>query len=299
MTPDQPTPDVAVKKRAPASPRSKPDLVLELGRSYFFRVNGSGEGKIFTPIEDPDRVINHCYMSKKLLDAVQPSRPSTLKLKLHEGKSGPALTLPTGLTIVMGKSGSGKTALTLGRLAANNESVTYVRYAEPLDDAMFVTRLTNQRVYSATSEPDVIEYLLNHLFSEPDTTDVFVLDSIRYLVFAPGGATGKGGVNMTLFTQLTHLDIVASLLGKSVVVVVNPLSDDQASYDLMIESALGSCSAVVDVLNPTSIRSNSRASGRRWESVQLGKLTQQTPSEEGYVSLMAGALDLNISAIAR
>lgn len=180
------------------------------------------------------------------------------------------IELPPGVTMIIGKSGSGKTKLALERMTALNKKVDYVRFGEPLD-RRFVQLLTKSkdesRVDLLSHEVDVANAIAEFLMD--DTRQVLIIDSLRYLFYAGGGATGKGGVNMTLFADISFLDNVANLRGKSLVVIINPLTDDDASYKSIIEAAKGSVSALIDVISTTSIRITSRYEERDFRTISL------------------------------
>lgn len=136
------------------------------------------------------------------------------------------------------------------------------------------------RVALHTFEVDVANNIANFMIS--DDYNVLIVDSLRYLFYGTGGATGKGGVNMTLFADISYLDVVANLSGKSLVLIVNPLTDDDASYKSIIEAAKGSVSALIDVQSPTSIRYTSRYADRDWRAITLPE-SQGEPETKQYL----------------
>lgn len=195
-----------------------------------------------------------------------------------------ALDLPPGVTIVMGKSGAGKTALTLGRIAALNEHVLYVRHGEPVDS--YLMRLA-PRIGPGTAEPNeagvelalteawLAQRVASIIAAGSADMNVMIIDSLRHVVFGSSGNTGKGGVNMTLFSDLSFLDVIAAARGVAIIVIINPMTDDPAAYDLLLEVASGSVAGVIDVKSPSEIRSISRYDNRRWRSTSLPTLASQ------------------------
>jgi hypothetical protein len=68
---------------------------------------------------------------------------------------------------------------------------------------------------------------------------------------------------MGLFMMLTHLDLVATKLRRRVVVVINPMSDDETAFASYLEAAAGAVSAVVHMRAFDSAEMTSRASNNR------------------------------------
>lgn len=240
--------------------RALPELAIKLGRVYEFTL--SDDEKKAALVGKP-AISEVSYLSEKhqlLVDVT------------NEAKLSPrhTLQLPPGITILIGKSGAGKTKLALDRINRLNARTSYVRFGEPLDK-YFVRMLdiepAESRVELLQFEVDVAARMASFLFN--DTEDVLIVDSLRYLFFASGGATGKGGVNMTLFTDLSFLDNVANLRGKSLVLVINPLTDDDQAYKTILEVATGSVSALIDVQSTTAMRFTSRYNDRDYQSISL------------------------------
>lgn len=274
-----------------------PDLVIELSKSYFYElVEGNDDAPLLTlPLGIVSRDVMHSYMSP---DWIQSSSQAARDVSISLTKAH-SVELPAGLTIVMGKAGSGKTLLTLQRMTMLNEAVTYHRYAEPLDAGFTrAARENPNRVELLFTEQELANRIATLLIGGP-AGEVMVIDSLRYWVFTPGGATGKGGVNMSLFTALTHLDILCTLLGKTLIVVLNPLTDDKAAYDQIVEVALGSCSGVIDVTSPTQISVNTRSNGRRWVNKSLGSLAAVVEKNQDFSTLINDQSTIDIAKFGR
>lgn len=239
-------------------------LYIQLSEVYAFSVDEKrGEAYL-----EEEVLANTSYLAPEL--AQLNNLTNTVRLT-----SQSSIELPPGVTIIIGKSGSGKTKLAMAHMTVPNENVAYLRYGEPLDkrfvDAMMSVEQNGKVVASGMSlcnfEVDVANAIAN--FMVGDGTDVLIVDSLRSLFYSSGGATGKGGVNMSLFAQISFLDVIVGQRGKSLVLVINPLTDDQASYDAILEVAKGSVSALIDVKSPTSIRFTSRYEDRDYKSYQL------------------------------
>lgn len=242
-----------------------PDLAIKLSRVYEFNINGENVTLVADPV-----VADTSYLAEQHQTLVDVTNEIALSKK-H------SIELPPGVTIIIGKSGSGKTKLALERMTALNDNVIYARHGEPLD-RYFVKDLMKDATSSGQMllpfEVDVANAIAGFLFQEG--SDVLIIDSLRYLFYAGGGATGKGGVNMTLFADISYLDVVANQRGKSLVVIINPLTDDDASYKSIIEAAKGSVSALIDVQSTTSIRYTSRYEERDFKSMALPEITRDS-----------------------
>lgn len=264
MANPKPASDEAVESRSMRMlTRNIPDLAIKLSRVYEFDVSEEG------PTLSSAKVgADTSYLANKHAHLVDVTNEIILAPRFK-------LQLPPGVTIIIGRSGSGKTKLALERMTALNENVIYARHGEPLDQR-FVQSLMNDPEKSGIMllpfEVDVASAIAGFLFQ--DGSDVMIVDSLRYLFYAGGGATGKGGVNMTLFADISYLDVVANQRGKSLVVIINPLTDDDASYKSIIEAAKGSVSALIDVTSVTNIRYTSRYEERDFRSISLPELAK-------------------------
>lgn len=242
-----------------------PDLAIKLSKVYEFNINGENVTLVADPV-----IADTSYLAEQHQTLVDVTNEIALSKK-H------SIELPPGVTIIIGKSGSGKTKLALERMTALNDNVIYARHGEPLD-RHFVKDLMKDATSSGQMllpfEVDVANAIAGFLFQEG--SDVLIIDSLRYLFYAGGGATGKGGVNMTLFADISYLDVVANQRGKSLVVIINPLTDDDASYKSIIEAAKGSVSALIDVQSTTSIRYTSRYEERDFKSMALPEITRDS-----------------------
>lgn len=266
----KPTVDEPVESRSVRMlNRNIPELAIKLSRVYEFDIGTDG------PILSSAKIgADTSYLAQSQVMLVDVTNEIVLAPRFK-------LQLPPGVTIIIGRSGSGKTKLALERMTALNENVLYARHGEPLDHR-FVQALMNDPAKSGIMllpfEVDVANAIAGFLFQEG--SDVMIVDSLRYLFYAGGGATGKGGVNMTLFADISYLDVVANQRGKSLVVIINPLTDDDASYKSIIEAAKGSVSALIDVTSTTNIRYTSRYEERDFRSITLPDLSRDDGDEK-------------------
>lgn len=254
--------------------RAVPPLAIKLKNLYEFNV--SDDERTASLIGDRPIVENSFLATKHHL-----SYDVGNEVRLTKNQT---IHLPPGITGVLGRSGAGKSKLALGAINALNPRCAYVRYGEPLDK-FFVALMdmdpAEARAELLFFEADLAARIASFLFN--DTEDVLLIDSLRYWVFASGGSTGKGGVNMSMFTELSFLDIVANLRGKSIVALINPLADDDVGYKFMLDVAKGSFSAVIDVQSPVSVRFSSRYDDRDYMSFRL----PETPKDSSPLTLKA------------
>lgn len=257
-----------------------PEVVVALRESYAFKEQG--DDLILLDVAGYE---NSFLRSDRAMYDDEP-----IKLAL-DGKN--SLSFPPGVTILMGRTGAGKSKLALGHLAAMNRDVLYVRFGEPLDRyfnlAAGIYGDTGEAgIALASFEVDVAQWLADALLRARSPGRAYravIVDSLRYLVYGPGGNTGRGGVNMTLFTDLSFLDTVAARAGLSVILVMNPLAVDDADYNRLLDIAAASVAGTIDVTTPTTIRYTSRYLDRDWVTVNLRKVAAPQASAESATGL--------------
>lgn len=220
--------------------RKDVQLALKLSRTYEFSVPKKGIPDFFN--EKP--IVHHSWTTRSR--TVAPELRSKRYPLTRDNNFG--IDLPLGVTAVLGRSGAGKSRLTFDHLFVTNnhvanKTVKYIKMFEPGDDER-VLNVSKTNAMIPMFEAELAADLAALLFDQH--TEVIIIDSLRYLFYSSaGGATGKGGVNMSLFMDLTHLDSVATALGKRVVVVINPMTDDEAAFNFYVEAAAGAVSGVV------------------------------------------------------
>lgn len=157
-----------------------------------------------------------------------------------------------GVTLIMGASSTGKTYLSKlltveadKAVKQSNSSATVQRvaYVEPEDGAI-------------TQSSVLADVVVAAMLSE--TNRMLAIDSFREFAFVGGSNTGKGGVNMSLFTELTRLDLHCRELGFSLLVTLNILQDDDATMRYYDNAAIGSVTSVIRTVEPGSFFWTSR-----------------------------------------
>lgn len=220
--------------------RYRAQLSLKLQRTYEFIIPEEG----LPDFIDEKPIVHHSWTTR--FRSTPPSEKTKRYPLTRDANFN--IDLPIGVTAVLGRSGAGKSRLVFDHLFVtnnhvNHDSVRYIKMFEPGDDER-VTSVSRRNTYIPMFEAELAADLAFYLFN-PET-EVIVIDSLRYLFYSSaGGATGKGGVNMSLFMDLTHLDSVATALGKRVVVVINPMTDDELAFNFYVEAAAGAVSGVV------------------------------------------------------
>jgi hypothetical protein len=141
-----------------------------------------------------------------------------------------SLGLPIGVTVVFGKSGTGKSHLM--EFLANKLGFDIVRFSEP-------------EIPCYLNPNSVIKEIEE--FLEDKTRTIFGMDSFRFWVFnsKKRGAAAKGGINTSIYSDLTALSVVASMLNKTILVVLNPMSDDDSVLSTVTQALEGSVSGVI------------------------------------------------------
>lgn len=236
-----------------ATARREIAVALKLGRVYQFAKDGESVALV-----ESDPVANHSWTDIETQTKVEP-----IDVRLGRGKTD-TIKLYPGVTVIMGKAGSGKTLTAYDHIFRSliakygKDFAHYTKIFEPGESERFDAGSTSEPVFEAEFAATLAHHLLN------TTTRVYIVDSFRYLFYGSGtGATGKGGVNMSLFMDLTHLDTVARKFGKSIVVLVNPMTDDDTAFDFYIEAAVGAVSSVLIMKSYDEAKFSSRDSGNR------------------------------------
>jgi hypothetical protein len=195
------------------------------------------------------------------------------------GTGNGTITLASGVTVLLGRSGAGKTRFAFEHLttraALAGIGVCYIRFMEPGSDSYYNRLATlNVNVDNVVKRPTFeLEFASQFASALLDPNiSLIIVDSLRYLFYqSGGGATGRGGVNMSLFMTLTHLDAVAMQLGKRVVIVINPLTDDDSAFAGYVEAASGAVSSVITIANADEVRISSRnAQLRGFSTIKIG-----------------------------
>lgn len=134
--------------------------------------------------------------------------------ELASGKEG-AIEIPSGVIPIFGKTGTGKSVM--GGYLAETLDAIYVRFGEP-------------EIPSIHKIEDMLEIL--HLFFNSEANTI-VIDSFRpfFYLTSDKASTGKGGINNALYMDLTALSSLAMWAGKTVFIVINPMSFSNEDFE--------------------------------------------------------------------
>lgn len=134
--------------------------------------------------------------------------------ELASGKNA-NIEIPSGVIPIFGKTGTGKSVM--GGFLAELLNAIYVRFGEP-------------EIPSIHKIEDMMEIL--HLFFNSDA-NVIVIDSFRpfFYLNSDKASTGKGGINNALYMDLTALSSLAMWAGKTVFIVINPMSFSNEDFE--------------------------------------------------------------------
>lgn len=228
-------------------------LSLKLIRTYEFTQSKDG-GAPKLSSEKP--LVNHSWTSKSVWDGR--ARPIFNEYMLGDRDS---IVLPLGVTALFGRSGQGKTFLAYERLFKTMDRkesgrVKYMKLFEPGPDHEIAK--VSKNISIPRLEVEAASEIATALLMKGGP-DLLILDSLRYLFYSSsGGATGRGGVNMGLFMDLTHLDTVAMALGKSILAVINPMTDDDTAFSFYQEAAKGAVASLVTMNDVNSYSQTTR-----------------------------------------
>lgn len=262
--------DAKVGKKAPspikelADRRKKSAAALRFGATYEFVSVKPGVNPDVV-LSDEKSVIAHTWASQKLINEVRGMNkdiPFRRKFDLTmRNDTKYTVDVPIGVTVIFGKSGSGKTRFVFDHLfttaQAQGLAPLYIKMHEPGDEDKLAALDRGGNIVIPDFEVDMVDELARAMFGVG--RDLIIIDSLRYLFYSSsGGATGKGGVNMSIFMDLTHLDVLATRLRKRIVVVINPMTDDPTAFDFYVEAADGAASAVIVTESATSAKMKDR-----------------------------------------
>lgn len=183
-----------------------------------------------------------------------------------------AFTTP-GFHVIVGPTGWGKTTM-LRRLKQQLEidgapcRSVIVAEPEPLDE------------HSIMLNPQGFVDML----SSAAPTDVLLVDSLRYFVYSGQGALASGGVNMTMMAELSMLHSQLQARGLTVIATFNPMSNQEAQYNQILQSLIASVTLVV---GPVSLASKEPS---YWLRATAGRTS-------GLLSQPGGAASASIGAI--
>lgn len=251
------------------------DMLIALKYSYPFKLKGASNPELIPDVPPTDI----SYLADKFTVA-----PVSNGVRFLMG-TGRELTLPYGVTAIMGKSGTGKTRLayhTIHRL--NSDRGLYLS----IDELEGALELIHPNSVAEASETSMVGNLADALFDSK--TDYVIVDSLRYLFYdTTGGAAGKGGVNMSLFMKLTRIANVAAKRSKALIFIINPMTDDDAAFSFYKEAAMGAVNAVITLSSPTKAEITSRiAETRQWTDLRVPKTVSNEEILEATIKASKG-----------
>jgi hypothetical protein len=173
-------------------------------------------------------------------------------IDLGQGRSKLPLPLYPGVTTLFSPKAGGKTTLS-EYIAAYmgteypDEGVDFIRYGEP--EANSRPNRQHMAIPTIISERDMLMRLIQALLSP---SRVVILDSFRQQIFASGGATGTGGVNLRVLTTVTQLSVLAERLGKTLIVCWNPQSGKEEVINEWLVQLESAVTSVANILLPAS-----------------------------------------------
>lgn len=153
------------------------------------------------------------------------------------------LLLPLGVTAFLAPAEWGKTTLlrrsVIPALQAQGQSVAVLSYVEPLEDA-----LADVPTLTLSSPMQFLDSVAGWL-ADPAGERVLVVDSLRAFVYGRSlGGTGTGGVDRLFAPQLTALSNMVAAAGRSLLAVINPLSDSEEAYQIYLTTMRSSVPGV-------------------------------------------------------
>lgn len=181
------------------------------------------------------------------------SLDSGIKIKFaNDGGSETNVELAYGVTAIFGVSNSGKSELS--KYLAYQLNVPVFRFSEP-------------EIPSVMEPHILISEIEKFLQSEEQ---VMIIDSFRFFIYntAQKSAAGKGGVNTKLYSDLTALSVTAAFRRKSIIVVLNPMSDDDSS-EIVFKALEGSISGLFKAKDYGNCQYASRVSSSMRNFVSL------------------------------
>lgn len=230
---------------------------------YNLAVSGftNGDAKSFELEYDYNELLNYAKTSD---DVVMYPDGLTFENKTHFTISGfgdngdESIELPSGLIIVYGLTNSGKSELTK-RIAVISKC-RYVRFSEP-------------ELPSVSSHITLFDMMDEFIQSDEKLMGI---DSFRKFIYSYIGdsqrAAGKGGISGALYSDLTDLSTLLSLAGKTVIAVINPMTDKEEDVRTIAHSIEGSVAGIIEAKGFGKFKITSRG----LDAMREGKLITYT-----------------------
>lgn len=208
--------------------------------------------------EKETRVIGRAYVAPELAGGLPGA--------VWANKSVSNFVMPSGLCLLVGRGGVGKTPLAHALASYAVEEYGVVRVGEPF------AGYTGDNAAAAHA---LAECALRY-------GDV-VLDSIKDLLSSASGAAMKSGLSRGALAGLSTWSTVACELGSTVYVPVNASVDDQEVVDMLIEMARSNATMVAY-----------HESGHRWRfAARTGEGMER---QQGVITFKPGDLTISVDA---
>jgi len=183
------------------------------------------------------------------------------------------LSLESDLLVVLGLTGSGKSTLGKDIASQLGESITLLNFVETVDPGEIMI-----------TDPNVLLDKIRTWLMDDDGPMVMEVDSFRYFVYINNtkANTGKGGINMGLFTDLTSLQYIAQQRGKVLIITLNPGELEEEAYESLANNLAAGITTISfeyrdDYLNGFKgqriIKISDRAGNRDWQTATLPIMT--------------------------
>lgn len=172
-----------------------------------------------------------------------------------------------GVAMIMGPSESGKSWL--GDQLSLLNGFPRVSFEEPVPGALIGERSLAAAMLQIPSLPQ----------------HAVVVDSLRTLFYTTAGNTGRGGMNMSLYSMLTQWDIWAKSHGKIIFIIINPIQVDETILELLAEAGSGSVETYISTPAKGSLTLKTRSEGRTTRQMIL--TTKQAPKRNTTISVSA------------
>lgn len=137
------------------------------------------------------------------------------------------LTMPCGVCLIIGKGGTGKTPLAHHLAGLGVEEYAAVRIGEPLSGY-------------CQSEHETALSIATAMVVHRDV----VIDSIKDLL-ASGSNLMKSGLSRSVLTTISDWSAMANDLGCTLYIPVNPSSDDDDVYNMLIEASKSNATVTI------------------------------------------------------
>jgi SpoVK/Ycf46/Vps4 family AAA+-type ATPase len=148
------------------------------------------------------------------------------------------LELPRGMVCITGPSNAGKS--TIAKKLGDMLNAPVIRFHEPEYPAMI----------SVTAMISLLEdWLYDVSVIDGKNPDVLIVDSFKFFAYNSDthSAAVSGGISTKLFTELTNLSLICDSLGKTLIVVLNFISEREDNRLSIMNGLIGSVSGYISL----------------------------------------------------